>query len=82
VGTVTLFEQVDWSLAFQAVGVAAIGSLLLGFITKLPEADTLPSAVQPVTSVATFTTETTQGTTITAPSLAPEDADYPLPDKA
>ena len=80
-GTATLFEQVDWNLALQAAGVAALGTLLLGFITKLPEADSLPSPVQPVTAVQTFTTETTQGTTLTAPSLAPEDADYPLSSK-
>lgn len=79
VGTATLFEQVDWSLAFQAAGVAAIGSLLLGFLTKLPEADVLPSAVQPVAAVQTYSIETTQGTTVNAPSLSPEEADIPLP---
>lgn len=84
VGTATLFEQVDWSLAFQAAGVAAIGSLLLGFLTKLPEADALPSAVQPVWQIGAagvFTTETTQGTTVNAPTLAPEEADERLPRK-
>ena len=78
VGTATLFEQVDWSLALQAAGIAAIGSLLLGFLTKLPEADILPSAVQPVSSVQTLSIETTQGTTVNAPSLAPEEADVRL----
>lgn len=79
VGTSTLFEQVDWSLALQSAAIAAIGSLLLGFITKLPEADTLPSAVQPVSPVSTVTIETTQGLTINAPELASEAADIPLP---
>lgn len=78
VGTATMFEQVSWDLAFQAAAIAAMSTLLLGFITRLPEADTLPSAVQPTTEVSTFTTETTQGTTLTAPSLAPEGADYQL----
>jgi hypothetical protein len=78
VGTATLFEQVEWNLALQSVGIAAIGSLLLGFITKLPEADTLPSAVQPVSQVASYTIETTQGVTLTAPSLDPAAADIPL----
>lgn len=79
VGTATLFEQVDWNLALQAAGIAAIGSLLLGFLTKLPEADMLPSAVQPVAAVSTTTIETTQGTTVNAPALSPEEADIPLP---
>lgn len=78
VGTATLFEQVDWNLALQAAGIAAMGSLLLGFLTKLPEADMLPSAVQPVSAVATRTIETSQGTTVNAPSLAPEEADVRL----
>ena len=78
VGTATLFQQVDWSLALQSAGIAAIGSLLLGFLTKLPEADVLPSAVQPVSAVQTLSIETTQGTTVNAPSLAPEEADVPL----
>jgi hypothetical protein len=81
VGTATLFEQVDWNIALQSAGGAMLITLLLGFITKLPEADTLPSPVQPVSEVQTLTIETTQGTTVSAPSLDPAAADVPLPDK-
>jgi len=74
VGTATLFEQVDWSFALQSAAIAGLGSLILGFITKLPEADALPSAVQPVSHVAVYTEDTSQGVTLVAPSLSPEGA--------
>lgn len=70
IGQATLFEQVDWALALQAAVIAGLGSLVLGFITKLPEAPTLPSPVVVTTPAAEVSvTATTQGETIALATL-------------
>lgn len=63
------FADVDWSVVLQTSAIAAVGSLLLGFLTKLPEAELLPSAVQPVAALAPASTEvveTSSGNVITS----------------
>lgn len=76
-GTSTLFEQVDWSLVLQSAAIAAAGSALLAFLMKLPEAQQLPSPVQPVASVNSITVNnSSSGTTITSDDVtAPPEAD-------
>ncbi len=71
IGQVVLFEQVDWPIVLQAAVIAALGSLLLGFITRLPEAPALPSPVTITTTLHHVDAElaqTTQGTTVGVPS--------------
>lgn len=38
-GTATIFAEVDWSMVWPAVVTAVIGSLLLGVLNALPEAE-------------------------------------------
>lgn len=51
VGTVFFITDVDWPVILQAAALSAAGSLLMAFITSLPEARQLPSPVQTVTTV-------------------------------
>ena len=71
IGQVALFEQVDWPIALQAALIAALGSLLLGLITRLPEAPALPSPVTITTTLQDVDAElaqTAQGATVGVPS--------------
>jgi len=70
IGQATLFEQVDWALALQASVIAGLGSLVLAFITKLPEAPILPSAITITTSAAEVSvTPTSSGDTVALATL-------------
>lgn len=76
IGQASLFEQVEWSVVLQASVIAAIGSLLLAFITKLPEAPTLPSPVVITTPAAEVSvTETTSGESVAIGTLETRDTE-------
>lgn len=69
IGQATLFEQVDWLVILQAALIAAASSLLLGILTRLPEAPALPSPLTVVTTLEDVeVTQTAQGTTLGVPS--------------
>lgn len=66
-GTATVFADVDWTLVPALVGSSVLGSLLLGVIGSLPEAEE-PTVTKPVTTVV-ITNPTTP--------LSPQGEFYP-----
>lgn len=54
IGTTVLFQDVNWSVIAQSALIAGLGSLLLAFLAKLPEAadpivlPVIPGAVEPL----------------------------------
>jgi hypothetical protein len=51
IGSAVLFENVDWAVIGQAALIAGLGSLLLGVLTRLPEAAIVPVAAPPTAAV-------------------------------
>lgn len=50
-GTATMFSEVDWSIAPALIGSAVLGSLLLGVLGTLPEAEDPAASLRPVNTI-------------------------------
>ncbi|WP_434315826.1 hypothetical protein [Leifsonia sp. P73] len=74
IGNAVLFQNVHWTIVLQAAAIAALGSLLLGVLSNLPE---VPASVLPVLVDAPVNTGSSVKDAVAAAVVTPADPSQP-----